>query len=252
MMATAKWIATALTLATAWAAAAASEVRDVAEFDRISFSLPAELILLSGDRHHVAIEAGADDLRRIVTESRNGELHVRWQTRGGSDRKSRPDSAVVVTVTAPSLSGLKLTGSGSVDGGSWSGERFDLVATGSGSAQFVGLEVGELRARLSGSGGLAVEHLQADRVSVDVMGSGSVVLRGAAPRQTIKITGSGGVDAAELAGAEVNVRTLGSGATSVWAEETLSVEIMGSGDVRYGGSPTVTSRSRGSGRLLPR
>ncbi|MFU8817499.1 MAG: head GIN domain-containing protein [Pseudomonadales bacterium] len=240
----------ALTLALGWGQPAAAEVREVADFERISFSLPATLVLETGDRHQVAIEAAADDLGRIVSESRNGELQLRWQTRGGSDRRSRPSAPVVVTVTAPQLSSLRVTGSGGVSGGSWSGKRFEVVATGSGTVHFASLEVGELRVRLSGSGGLEVESLQADNAGVDVMGSGGVVLRGVAPRQTLKLTGSGRVDAGELAGTEVSVRTLGSGTAIVWAEGALAVEIMGSGDVSFRGSPEITSRSHGSGKLL--
>lgn len=83
-------------------------------------------------------------------------------------------------------------------------------------------------------------------------GSGDMVLAGTTRELEIWIDGSGDVEGFDLQSEDAYVHVDGSGDTEVWAEESLTVDIDGSGDVFYIGFPAIRLRGRGSGRLIDR
>jgi hypothetical protein len=64
------------------------------------------------------------------------------------------------------------------------------------------------------------------------------------------ISGDGNIYTVGMPCQSATIRISGSGSISVYATDYLNVNITGSGDVRYKGSPAVTSQMSGSGTLI--
>ncbi|MEM6633778.1 MAG: head GIN domain-containing protein [Bacteroidota bacterium] len=139
---------------------------------------------------------------------------------------------VFLTITEP-LTDLILTGSGNIDG------EGQLLA-----ADRLNLEI-------SGSGDIRV-NLDAVDIDSRISGSGAMRLSGIAERHDIQISGSGDVRSFDLSTRDCDIRISGSGGAEVFVDGGfLDVSITGSGDVRYKGSPSdIDSSISGSGNLI--
>ena len=143
----------------------------------------------------------------------SGSGHVTTDRRtvsGGT--RIRPSREIVYRVSAKSLNGITLSGSGTVD------------ATG----------------------------INADSLKMMLNGSGRISASGRADQQEIDLNGSGDFQGANLKGKTVSVSIAGSGDGVVAASETLDVTVMGSGSIEYIGDPKVTQTSLGSGSVKKR
>jgi carbon monoxide dehydrogenase subunit G len=113
--------------------------------------------------------------------------------------------------------------------------------------------VADLRAiDMSGSGNVKADHLDSPALSVTVAGSGNATLAGRADDVTFTIKGSGNVDAGGLGAKRAKVVVSGSGNATVNAADTLDIQMGGSGDLKYLGSPKVTQHGHGSGSVRHR
>lgn len=141
-----------------------------------------------------------------------------------------PTKPVKYYVSLKSVEGLKISGSGNIDAQQLQAEQLALDIT--------------------GSGNIAIGSLTAQALWITISGSGKCELdAGTAAEQRIVISGSGNYQGQKLAGQIVVVRITGSGAATVWAEDTLEARLTGSGDLRYYGAPRVTEHVTGSGRV---
>jgi Putative auto-transporter adhesin, head GIN domain len=103
---------------------------------------------------------------------------------------------------------------------------------------------------LSGSGSIRIQNLTTTALSIKISGSGRITANGTANDQDLEISGSGRYQADGLTSKTVKARISGSGAASVAATDVLDVEISGSGSLTYSGNPQVTQEISGSGKLI--
>jgi hypothetical protein len=103
---------------------------------------------------------------------------------------------------------------------------------------------------VSGSGTIRATNLSATALSIDISGSGSISMSGTVNDQDLEISGSGQYEAEQLTSKTVKASISGSGTASVLATDRLDVEISGSGTLTYSGSPQVQQEISGSGRLI--
>ena len=82
-------------------------------------------------------------------------------------------------------------------------------------------------------------------------GSGTVSVSGKTGSIKAFISGSGKMKAAGLEANDVLVDISGSGSAEIWAKNTLNAVVSGSGIIYYKGSPRITLRSSGSGKIRP-
>ena len=139
------------------------------------------------------------------------------------------DKGALVTVTAPSVRALSLSGSGSI------------VATGIGGPQ--------LAAQVSGSGDIHLVGLHARHVHLQLSGSGSILAAGSAQAASIDLGGSGDIDTRALATSDLDVALGGSGDVRSVATRTARVNGNGSGSVVVGGGASCSVSSGGSGSV---
>lgn len=144
----------------------------------------------------------------------------------------RSSRPIRVYVSTEELSAVNIAGSGSVTGrGKFSGaDKLDIDVAGSGN---VDLDV------------------NTPKVSVDIAGSGNVSLAGETRDARVNITGSGNYQAEDLMTENTDIDIAGSGDARLHADQTLKADVLGSGNVYYRGKASVRSQTTGSGKVKP-
>jgi Putative auto-transporter adhesin, head GIN domain len=106
-------------------------------------------------------------------------------------------------------------------------------------------------ASLSGSGGVAVDGVEAARFTASLSGSGALTVTGTARRLEAILAGSGDLRLQGLASRDARATISGSGRLQVRATGTLHASVPGSGAIFYSGNPEGVIKSvTGSGTIL--
>ena len=185
-----------------------TESREVSDFNEIVLGGTGRVIVEVTGTESLTIEAEDNIMPLLETRVSNGRL--RLDTSGSIS----PTVEIVYTITAETLDGLVISGSGVVEAEAIDGTDFRADISGSGDVHVEGTISGLLSVSISGSGAFDGESLTAPEGRVDVSGSGDAV---------------------------VNVT------------DALEVSVSGSGDVDYLGSPpSVASSVSGSGTVTQR
>ena len=200
------------------------ETRNVSDFSGVGLSISAELFLSQGNSSKVLIQAEEDQLEKIETIVKNGMLHIKTQSRNPKFKN------VKIWVTVPEINSVHLSGSGKV-----------LAET--------DIKSEELDLRVSGSGKIIIDKLEAEEVEVSISGSGNIHLDGTADELGVSISGSGSVIGTGLKVEECSVRISGSGGCKIDAIGELNASISGSGRVTYYSNPQVDAAISGSGKV---
>ena len=238
------------------------------EFSRVQLIGSNELEITQGDTNTLKIRGDSDDLTPppFVVQGDMLRLGVTAQGDSVSDVKFK--------LSTQGVTQIMLQGSGdvfvkplsvedllvSVDG---SGEirmfdvkagKLELQVLGSGGVQAVRLGAGTVRLNVQGSGDIQVGSIEADSIKAQIAGSGDIVVQdeGAARVLEVAMMGSGDVEMKDTATKVAKVTILGSGDAEVRVAESLEVEIFGSGDLLYYGTPETSTSVMGSGEITQR
>jgi hypothetical protein len=203
------------------------ETRDLETFTEISLRTSANVYLTQGDTQKVEISGSQDDMDRLETKVRDGQLIIDTYNQRNSWSGL---SDVDIYITVKTLEALAVAGSG------------DMVSRGN-------FKCDDLDISVAGSGDLEFET-DAKNIDISIAGSGSVELKGSSSNNKVSIAGSGKLDAEELVANEYRISIAGSGKCTVHAKEEISSKITGSGSVYYKGDPKrVNNNSNGSGKI---
>ena len=183
-----------------------TETRQVTGFTAIDLAGSGEVTVEQGDSESLTIEADENVLPRLTSEVSDSTLKLD-KKRGITLGIKGP---IRYRVTLKDLTGLIVSGSGSV----------------------------------------RAERLTLQALRVDISGSGTVSLSGSAVEQDIQVSGSGRYEAASLPSQKVTADISGSGAVAVTVSRELTIDISGSGTVTYSGDPTVQQSVSGSGKVI--
>jgi hypothetical protein len=200
------------------------ETRNVSDFNGVGLSISADLYLSQGSTHKVVIEGDQDELEIIETVVKNGMLHIKT-----SSRNPRLED-VKVWVTSPEINSVHLSGSGKIMGET-------------------AIKTDEISFKVSGSGKIKIDKLEAGEVDVSVSGSGHIALGGTAEELGVSISGSGSLNGADFRVDEASARISGSGSCKIDATGELDASISGSGRVTYYSNPQVDASVSGSGKV---
>ncbi|MEZ4888972.1 MAG: head GIN domain-containing protein [Chitinophagales bacterium] len=207
------------------------ENRNVGQFDVLHVKGSIDVMITQSSDYQVRVEAPSDKMGNIITEVENGELVVHIKTPKGKNNWSWKDNMndVKVYVSAKSLKGLYLSGSGDVEGS--------------------GLTSTIFKVSIAGSGDLDIE-VDAHSIEAKIAGSGDMDIAGSTKNLDVSIAGSGEFDAFDLKTKDCEIQIAGSGDCNVYVSESLDVRINGSGNVAYKGNPSnVNKNIRGSGNV---
>jgi hypothetical protein len=201
----------------------------VGSFDRVELAGSHNVIVKVGGAPSAYAEGDTGLLERLEVRVENGVLRI-GQKKGKWSFGSRKDrGGVTVHVSAPSLKGAEVAGSGDM--------RIDRVQS------------DDFAASIAGSGDLEVGSLRARTTSFSIAGSGGVRAAGAAESAEFEIAGSGDVRAAGLEVRRAKVSIAGSGNVEAKAMESADVAIMGSGNADIGGTAKCSVSKMGSGNV---
>jgi predicted small secreted protein len=184
-----------------------TESREVSDFNEIVLGGTGRVVVDVTGTESLTIEAEDNIMPFLETRVRNGRLRL------DTSRSISPTVEIVYTITAETLDGLVISGSGVVEAEAVDSTDFRVDISGSGEVAVEGTLSGLLSVSISGSGEFDGESLTVPDGQVDVSGSGNAV---------------------------VNVT------------DELEVSVSGSGEVEYLGVPNVDSSVSGSGSVTPR
>lgn len=242
------------------------ENRVVANFSQLSVGVPVVVTISQGSTEGLSISADDNLLPLLNTRVENGELIIDADNRRGFSTKH----PIKIRLNVKTLNAVKINGSGDVLGDQIKGEKFEVAINGSGDVQFKSVVAPMFKVAIRGSGDVTVNTVDAQsietnvvgsgdiklatvlatNVNVSIRGSGDVQLAGRADKVAIEIAGSGDVNTKDLVARDVTVKIAASGDARVHATEKLTATVMGSGDIRYTGSPKQIDRTvRGSGSI---
>jgi Putative auto-transporter adhesin, head GIN domain len=204
------------------------ETRSIGEFSSIGSSGSWDVMVAYGTTNSIQVEADENLIPYIVTEVEGNKLSI--HSKKNTNLRSR--NKIVVYVTMSNLTGLSLSGSGSVMGeGKFSSD-------------------GPLQVSISGSGNIKMGFNSAKSVIMSIAGSGNIQLAGKAENAEVSISGSGNADCGNLQVDKVNARISGSGNVKIFANNSVKANISGSGSVVYKGPANdIESHTAGSGRI---
>ena len=198
----------------------------VSNFDQVNFSTIGELTITQGDRESLTIEAESNVMSRITTSVRGGTLYIEMKSGIWNVVPTKP---IKYDLTVKELTTLDLSGLGNVYAGAIDTDRLDLD--------------------VSGAGKVVIRSLTADMLKVEHTGLGQCELSGQVRRQEVVLTGASEYDAADLESEKAEVVLTGLGKATIWATETLDIELSGAGSVSYYGNPRVTQNVTGLGNV---
>ena len=242
------------------------ETRPVANFSRLVLALPAVVTLSQGETESLTITTDANLLPLIATRVESSELIIDADKSRGFSTKQE----IKIRLVVKSLNGIIIKGTGDVIGDKLTTDKLDIAINGSGDVKFKSIRADEfkivikgsgdvainslesklLEAAIRGSGDIKLPSLQTGIASFSIHGSGDVFAAGVADKVDVEIMGSGDVRTRKLIAREANVKIMASGDAEVYAREKLTATVSGSGEVRFAGSPANVSRTvRGSGTI---
>lgn len=190
------------------------ENHQVLSFRKIIVETEATVILSQDNAQRVLVQAD-DNLQNLIeTKIENGTLSI------SVPKCVNPTKNITVFVSMKDIDELTLSGNGKI---------LASRSITSDNIKFV----------VSGSGEIRFDELHAENITTQVLGSGSITLRGNAITHTIESVGSGAVHAYELKAINSKLSVVGSGSCEINADNLLDVKITGNGSVRYHGKPEV-------------
>ena len=103
---------------------------------------------------------------------------------------------------------------------------------------------------LSGSGNINILDFKNNNLSLNISGSGNITGNGEVETLVVKINGSGNLMSKEIKSKSATITINGSGDGEVFASDSISTKINGSGNIKYFGNPeNVDSIINGSGNI---
>jgi hypothetical protein len=201
-----------------------TEKRDIPQIHAVRNSGSINVEITIGENFSVSVEDDENILPYIITEVRDGVLHVHYK-----EGTNINNDHAKVYVTAPSLDKIITSGSGDISSEGIIRSRRAIEFSSSGS--------GDMEAKVD-----------APSVKVSGSGSGNISLSGRTKDFDCRMSGSGDVNCGDLRSENATISILGSGNAHVFASVHLNARTTGSGDIIYSGNPQSPEiHSTGSG-----
>lgn len=218
----------------------------------VSGALPVEVRV--GPAASLVVEADSNLVPLIRTETRGDTLRI-W-----SDKGLRSKTPLRIIYTTPRLSEVNASGSTRVDVRGLDGAPLDVRKSGSSELALAG-RVGNLNARVSGSGLLDAAQLtsngidatlsgssrmrvgtvKGDVARVELSGSSAFDANGAVRSLSVRASGSANADLAALTSQDGDLAASGAGSIRATVKQSLFARTSGSAGIRVYGQPTQRS-----------
>ena len=201
--------------------------RTASSFDGIRVSTGIDVFLKQGDKESITVEADENLHEYIMTEVRDGVLHVY------TDANIREAEMKRVYVTMREIRSLKTSSAGNIIGET--PLKGDDIEIGASSA-------GDIKVEIYGK-----------NVEVDISSSGDVKLSGEAESLNADLSSAGDLEAYELKVKEAEVNVSSAGDARINVSEKLVARASSAGDVSYQGNPKhVNAHASSAGGIRSR
>jgi Putative auto-transporter adhesin, head GIN domain len=186
---------------------AATQARSLPPFNGVDLAGENNVVVQVGRKQSVVVHADSNLLGRVTTRVRSGRLVI-----GTTPGNLAAKSPMFVTVSLPSLDGLRLRGEGNISVTGIDSPSLTVALPGSGTVEAVGsttkldvtiggegtallrrLIARDAKAALSGDGSIMLTATH--RLTARVSGSGTILYGGNPPQVTQSVTGSGTISA---------------------------------------------------------
>ncbi|MCX6333357.1 MAG: DUF2807 domain-containing protein [Bacteroidia bacterium] len=198
--------------------------RIVESFTGISTSSAIDVVLTQGDKMSVVVEADENLHEYIMTEVKDGTLHV-YTKEGVSIRDAEMKK---VHVTMKDIYKISSSSAGDVFG--QTPVKSDNLKLSASSAGDIKLEV------------------YAKSLDINVSSSGDLTLSGEADMLNADLSSAGDLNAYDLKVREADISASSAGDADIWVTEKLKARASSAGDVNYKGDPkNVDANSSSAG-----
>jgi hypothetical protein len=211
------------------AVTAAEKRYGLTSFETIEVGTDVDVEVVTRAPVSAVATGSADALDRLTLETRDGRLVIGEKKYAGDENRRTPLGPVTIRVNAANLRAATLAGAGSL--------RIDRLK---GARVTIGLR---------GPGRVSVDAIDADRLSVAMIGNGTMTLAGKAKQGQMTLSGAGVVDAGKLAVDDLVSDSEGAGDHILNAVKTAAVTTRGVGKTVVLGRPACTVRNLGSGTV---
>jgi hypothetical protein len=195
-------------------------------YDAVEVAGFMDVILESGSEGTITVTTDANVQPYVIVESDGNVLTIKIK----NHISINSSKGIKITVPFSDLSGVKLSGSGSIKGD-------DTIKTDA------------FEASVTGSGDVELK-VAANTLDAKVTGSGDLELSGSAKDLEVKVTGSGDFEGANLSSDNTQAYVSGSGDIEVNAKNSIKARITGSGGIKYSGNPAKSdTKVSGSGKI---
>jgi Putative auto-transporter adhesin, head GIN domain len=211
----------------------------------IRWHAPVSLIAAAAAPVACSVTTGSGN---VVSESRNVSGFTKIDLTGAGEVTIDQNGTEALTIEADDNLMPKVT-SEVVEGTLRLGERSNLISLTKPVKYRVSVKdlTGLM---ISGSGTVTAAKITSSRLAVDINGSGRVTAGGTVENQDLMISGSGDYQAKDLQTKITTVKISGSGDAAVSVSDSLDIQMSGSGKLTYyGNPPQVTQQISGSGRV---
>ncbi len=197
---------------------------DVTNVTDLAMYGEADVFLTQSDQTSLRIEGQENVIGALHVELNADELSI------GRDNCFKDSERLQVYLSTPSLSGVRISGLCDVyTDGTFSGAGFNAEIDGSGKME-LSIDVQDFNVLISGEG------------DIEAIGN--------ATTQSIRISGDGDVKCFDLKGEEGDIDIEGMGMVEINVSENLNINIAGTGDIYYKGTPEITRKISGIGNII--
>jgi len=204
-----------------------SETKTFSQIDEVSHDFDGDIVIhqmLDLNEPYAVISGSSNIVKNLETKRRGTKLHFK------NDRCTKKSSDLTIDLYVSDLDEINLNGSGSIS-------NLDTFFT------------SNLNIDINGSGQIDLK-LETNLANVHVSGAGDIYLEGNSNSANYSISGSGTIDSYQFEAKEGEVKISGAGKAKVNIIDYLKINISGSGDVYYLGSPNVSQNISGSGSIF--
>jgi hypothetical protein len=194
--------------------------RTAASFDGVRVSTGIDVYLKQGDQESLAVEADENLHEYIITEVKDGVLHVY------TDANIREAERKRVYVTMKEVTSLKTSSAG------------DII----GETPVKGTDI-ELSA--SSAGNIKLE-VSAKKLDINISSSGDITLSGEAEILKADLSSAGDLEAYNLQVREADISASSAGDARINVSERIRARASSAGDITYRGDPKYVDASSSS------
>lgn len=218
-------------------------------FHKIYLNVPGHLEIVQGEENSLTISAGSNFLDVLETTVQDDKLTL--GVKPNSSYVTYQDMRYKLKVS--NLAEATISGMGDVFIPSLSTEKFSCRVNSFGKLTIGQAQIKEMDVTVSDSGNFKISELFADRLKMDMSGFGNATIdEGQVKQQEIHHNGSGDYNALHLPSEHATVSISSYGNADIHATRSLDVNISGSGNCSYKGSPFVIRSITGLGTLRHR